>query len=133
MPEFGLDKSEKLCSRIAIDRLFMSGSSTIAYPLRMVYTESDRQYGAPVQFFISIPKKRIRKAVGRVLMRRRIREAYRLNRSFIPDLAGKKLNVAFIYIANELVEYSRVERKMQKLLSSINKDKSNEKSNATAE
>ena len=110
MPEFGLDKSEKLCSQIAIDRLFASGASAIAYPIRMVYAESDREYGAPVQFFISIPKKRIRKAVGRVLMRRRIREAYRLNRSFIPGLEGKKFNVAFIYVANEIVEYSRVER-----------------------
>jgi ribonuclease P protein component len=119
MSEFGLDKSEKLCHRSAVDALFAGGVSSVAYPLRMVCRVSDRNYGSDVQFLITIPKKRIRKAVGRVLMRRRIREAYRLNRSFIGNLGGKKVDIAFLYISNELSDYSRVERKMQKLLSSL--------------
>lgn len=76
MSEFSLRKAEKLCSRTAVDKLFASGTSAVAYPLRMVYQISDRSYGAPAQFMITIPKKKIRKAVGRVLLRRRIREAY---------------------------------------------------------
>ena len=119
MSEFGLDKSEKLCHRSAVDALFTGGVSSVAYPLRMVCRVSDRDCGSDVQFLITIPKKRIRKAVGRVLMRRRIREAYRLNRSFIGDLGGKKVDIAFLYISNELSDYSRIERKMQKLLSSL--------------
>ena len=89
MPDFKMGKTEKLCSRTAIERLFASGESSVAYPLRMVTGESSRQAGAPAQFMITVPKKKIRKAVGRVLMRRRIREAYRLNRQLFVPLGTK--------------------------------------------
>ncbi len=118
MAEYSLDKTHKLCSGRAIDRLFAEGKSQVAYPLRMVYAPSMRREGRPVQFMITIPKKRIRKAVGRVLMRRRIREAYRLNRGLIAD-DNCRADVAFIYIANELTPYSLVERKMQRLLAGL--------------
>ena len=119
MSEFSLRKAEKLCSRTAVDKLFASGTSAVAYPLRMVYQISDRSYGAPAQFMITIPKKKIRKAVGRVLLRRRIREAYRLNRQcFLPALleSGKKIDIAFIYMHKDADDYARIEQKMTKLL-----------------
>ena len=50
-----------------------------------------------------MPKKRIRGAVGRVVMRRRIREAFRLNKGAYVGLCGIKVDVAFIYVANELI------------------------------
>lgn len=34
MSEFSLRKAEKLCSRTAVDKLFASGTSAVAYPLR---------------------------------------------------------------------------------------------------
>ena len=37
MNEHSLPKSEKLCSRTAINRLFAEGSAFIVYPLRIVY------------------------------------------------------------------------------------------------
>ncbi len=121
MPDFRLDKSEKLCSRTAISRLFESGKSVVAYPLRMVYRESDRSEGASAQFLISIPKKKIRKAVGRVLLRRRIREAYRLNRSFLYSLSEseKRVDMAFLYMSDKKADYSLIEQKMQKLLQTM--------------
>ena len=75
MSELSLHKTEKLCSRTAVNRLFAEGKPAKAYPLRAVYNESNRTYGAAAQFMITIPKKKIRKAVGRVLLRRRVREA----------------------------------------------------------
>lgn len=88
----------------------------------MVYGISHRDSGAPVQFLISIPKKRVRKAVGRVLMRRRVREAYRLNRNLMPQVlsGADKVDIAFIYVADSLIDYSLVEQKMKKLLTSLN-------------
>ena len=109
-----LPKQTKLCSLTAIDALFASGKGALAYPLRMLSAPS----AVPgMRFFVSVPKKRLRHAVDRVLMRRRIREAYRLNRADIPD--GLDINIAFVYVANGLEPYSRVEAAMKKLLPSL--------------
>lgn len=128
-----LYKKEKLCSAIAIGQLFAAPvrgtagpddphavHSALAYPLRMVWRVSPgRKSDAPVQFLISIPKKRLRHAVDRVMMRRRVREAYRLRRPslMLPD--GVRLDVAFLYIGNGLEPYSRVEKAVDRLLCSF--------------
>lgn len=118
MAKFSLHKSEKLCSEKSIDALFASkGRGALAFPLRMVAMENPgRSRGATVQFLISVPKKRLRHAVDRVTMRRRIREAYRLNRHDFTDVLTTPLDVAFIYVAPKLMPYSRVESAMKKLL-----------------
>lgn len=125
MGSLNLNKSEKLCSQTAIDALFASRTAAkgaLAYPLRLVAMErtTPRRPGAArVQFLISVPKKRLRHAVDRVLMRRRIREAYRLHRNLIPDEPGRNLDVAFIYIGSTLTSYARIERAMSRLLSGL--------------
>ncbi len=122
MAEFSLHKSEKLCSRTAVNRLFAEGSQAKAYPLRAVYAESQRTYGAPAQFMITIPKKKIHTAVGRVLLRRRVREAYRLNRHLLnPTLAatGKRVDIAFIYVSDEEKSYASIEKRVCAILSAV--------------
>jgi ribonuclease P protein component len=119
-----LPKAHKLCSLTAIDALFaQSGRGALAFPVRMVWrTNPMRTHGAPVQFLISVPKKRLRHAVDRVTMRRRIREAYRLHRALLQplftavDSGGERVDVAFIYVAPTLQPYHRVERAICKLL-----------------
>lgn len=108
-----LPETTKLCSLTTIDALFASGRSALAYPLRIIYTPTDKPES---QFLISVPKKRLRHAVDRVQMRRRIREAYRLNRNL---LGNAKFNIAFVYVANSLTDYHRVEAAMKRLLTQI--------------
>ena len=72
-----LYKYEKLRSRIAVDNLFKDGKAFIVYPLRLVFSArrvAEGEY-AGCKFLITIPKKKIRHAVDRVLLRRRVREA----------------------------------------------------------
>lgn len=111
-----LRKREKLCSQTAIDALFAGNGtkSALAFPLRITFRQRSDANAPGVRFFISVPKKKLRKAVERVTMRRRIREAYRLNRNLLPE--GANIDVAFIYVAKELVHYTRVENAMQRLL-----------------
>ena len=79
MNDFRLPKPTRLCSQTAIDRLFAQRDvkGALAYPLRAVWGDNlSRTRGDAVQFLPSVPKKRLRHAVDRVTMRRRIREAY---------------------------------------------------------
>jgi ribonuclease P protein component len=126
LTRFRLYKKEKLCSQIAINQLFAPGAddtkSTLAYPLRAVWRENNRRHSdAPIQFLISIPKKRLRHAVDRVTMRRRVREAYRLNHQQL-EVKGVKIDVAFIFVGAKLIEYSAVERAVKKILTQIAAD-----------
>lgn len=115
-----LYKKEKLCSATAIEQLFTPGyaeTSKLAYPLRMLARRNPARHSdAPVAFLISIPKKRLRHAVDRVLMRRRTREAYRLNHRNYALEQGVRLDVAFVYVAKELIPYSEIEKSMCRLL-----------------
>ena len=120
--DFKLKKDEKLCSRTAVDLLFGEGKSLMAFPLRAAYRLRPRGEH-PVQFLISIPKKRIRHAVGRVTLRRRVREAYRLNRRELLQVplgeTGWGVDIAFVYLDSSLAPYSVINEKMISLLNRI--------------
>ena len=120
--DYKLNKDEKLCSRTAVNLLFDEGKSLMAFPLRAAYRLRP-QGEHPVQFLISIPKKRIRRAVQRVTLRRRVREAYRLSRRDLlqPTLAesGWGVDIAFVYLDNTPAPYSVIQEKMTTLLQRI--------------
>ena len=120
--DYKLNKSEKLRSRIAIDHLFDDGVSLMAFPLRAAFRLRPRGEN-PVQFLISIPKKRIRKAVNRVTLRRRTREAYRLNRNELLLAQLEQLDmgvdIAFVYLDSKPAPYSVINEKMTSLLTRI--------------
>lgn len=121
---YTLGKAHKLCSQTAIDTLFATrreGCSMLAYPLHAVWADSPAGYAQQerVEFLISVPKRKLRHAVDRVKMRRRIREAYRLNHGDIAGSEGTRLQVAFIYVADHLEHYGRVERAMKRILASL--------------
>lgn len=87
------------------------------YPWRAVWrVNEEREPAAPVaQFAIIVPKRRLRHAVDRVLMRRRMREAYRLHRSMLPhDSAG--IEIVFVYVASAVTSYDQARRSVIKLM-----------------
>ena len=127
MKKFGLGKQHKLCSKTAIDTLFGSrdgSDAMLVYPLRAVWRRSGDREGSDdptLRFLISVPKKKLRHAVDRVQMRRRIREAYRLHRPALvpPTGEAQPVDVAFIYVADHLEHFGRVDRAMMRILRRI--------------
>ena len=116
-----LYKKEKLCSLTAIGLLFSPSSDggtnyTISYPWRAVWRPRTDSEG-PSRFLISVPKKRLKHAVDRVTMRRRCREAYRLNRNLLPDTGAA--DIAFVYVGSSLSDYRHTERAIKKILARI--------------
>ena len=123
MKKFGLYKKEKLCSTLAIQALFDGRGldfSALAYPLRAVARRNNTRYSdAPLAFLISVPKKRLRHAVDRVLMRRRVREAYRLAKAEYPLPAGVRVDLAFIYVGNATTSYAYVDKAVRRILGQL--------------
>ena len=124
LTRFRLYKKEKLCSQIAINQLFEPDNGAhvmLAYPLRAVWRENPRRHSdAPIQFLITVPKKRLRHAVDRVKVRRRVREAYRLQHQQL-EPRDVKIDIAFVYVGKGIVEYAQIARAMRRLLVAVAK------------
>ena len=117
---YRLPKEEKLCSRTKIEQLFADGHSFAQYPLRIVYRIHPKNTPEEhPQFFISVPKRKFKRAVKRVWLRRRIREAYRLNKHIIPDMGDKSIDMAFLYTAADMQDYAHIEQRMKDTLNKL--------------
>jgi len=116
-------KEERLCNKKLIDELFHNGSSFLCYPYRVMWLAVDETAEYPVQVLIAVPKKRYKRAVDRNLVRRRIREAYRLNKQehlySLLTVADKKIVFSVGYIGKEIEPYPVMEKKMLKLLKQL--------------
>lgn len=89
-------KEERLCSVRLIQSLFHSGSSFVVYPFRVVYRFEKRDVGT-AQVLISVSKRRFKLAVTRNSIKRRLREAYRLEKGakLLPFLDERNWYLAF--------------------------------------
>ena len=110
------NKEERLCSKKLIDLLFKDGSSFLLYPYRVSYLFTDAPHSFPAQVVINASKKRFKKAVDRNLIKRRSREAYRLQKqlqlySLLTDRADLLL-LSVQYVGKQIYEYSFFEKKM---------------------
>ena len=74
---YTLNKSERLCSKKLIERLFAGGNKSFpSFPLRVVYMTLDtEETTADASILISVPKKRFKHAIKRNLVKRQVREA----------------------------------------------------------
>ncbi len=122
---YTLRKSERTCSKIAIDNLFKGGHSRSlsAFPIRVVYLVSDTPQQEQCQIMVSVPKKCFKRAVKRNRVKRQIREAYRLNKAIVTEQMkkheGKCLTMAFIWLDAELHDTDEIKTKMINLLGRI--------------
>jgi ribonuclease P protein component len=113
---YSFPKSEHLCGEKRIARLFTRGEAFIAYPLRVVFLLEEKKDVEFISAMVSAPKKRFKRAVKRNLLKRRMREAYRLNKSELMLKMEEKqlqLHIAFNYVSNDLLEFDKIEKKMK--------------------
>jgi len=113
-------KEERLCSKKLIEELFHNGSSFLLYPFRIVWLPHALPAEVPVQVVINVPKRRFKKAVDRNLIKRRIREVYRLNKSAelysYLEPHSAQLLLGIHYVGKDIAVYELIERKLKLVL-----------------
>jgi len=118
---YKFSKEERLCSKKLLDELFHNGSSFLLYPFRVSWHPASLQ--VPVQVVISVPKRRYKHAVDRNLLKRRIREAYRLHKFDLlyQPLAGhsSQLLLGISYVGKEILEFTVIEKKLKEVLKKL--------------
>lgn len=115
---YTLSKPERLSWKRYIDLLFKEGQSFTAFPLRVIYLPVEK-LPAPVSFLVSVPKKNIRKAVGRNYIKRQVREAYRVRKYELTDAlaeSNRSLLLAFLYLDKEIRPFADMEKAMTKVV-----------------
>ena len=135
---YSFPKSERLHHRSLVEGLYRSGHSFYEFPFRVTWRvltpeQLEKNFRnvvpegiAKLQMMVTVPKKKRRRAVDRVQMRRRIREAYRLNRLELRALAEESeelgtLSVALVYIHDKNLPYGTVEEKLLTVLGKLRK------------
>jgi ribonuclease P protein component len=111
-------RHERLRSRKAIDELFRTGIILRLFPFKVIFTVEARGQ-SPVRLALSVPKKIHRRAVDRNLVKRRIREAYRLNREplhMFPGFERATLNLMLVYVSSNILDYADIEKKLQRAI-----------------
>lgn len=118
MTDRTLPRTERLRSLGAVRRMFESGESGFIFPFRYVwFAEADEIPSVEVLF--SVPKKFHKRANRRNLLRRRTKEAYRLQKQIVRMSADANLDLALIYSSKELLPYKTVANAVRKILEAV--------------
>jgi len=92
-----LPKKERLYCKKDIANLLAKGRYASAGPFRYCYCENgELGYN---RILVSVPKKNFKRAVRRNLLKRRVREAWRLQKS---GMGEKSFDIMFSYVSKEI-------------------------------
>ncbi len=109
----GLPKEERLCGRTAISALMSKGKWEHTEHLRCCFAAGNGLEHS--RLMVSVPKKYFKRAVKRNLLKRRMREAYRLQK----ELLGGGFDVLFSYGSPEVADFSVLSAEVASLLGKI--------------
>ena len=111
---FTLPRTHILRAKTEIDALLERGAVLFRYPIKAYYL--DREVPGQAAFsrmMVSVPKRNFKRAVKRNLLKRRIREAWRLNSSLLGE---RRVDILFVYLGREIEPYDRIEATVNGIL-----------------
>lgn len=99
----------------AVELIYSQGDSLFSYPFKVYYKECNGE--GERRFVISVPKKIFKRAVKRNLIRRRIREVFRLQCKELPNIAN--YDILVVYVSSHILEYGKISETLPQALSKI--------------
>jgi ribonuclease P protein component len=112
---FGYPKQDKLKSKKHIEQLFAQGKVVTQYPLRLVYLKTLFEDGQLLKTGVSVSKRLHKKAVDRNLIKRLLREAYRLNKPKYFNKSTTAYAFMILYLSKEKSSFEVLDDKMKLL------------------
>ena len=119
MGKFTFRKEERLTKEKNIQELFEKGSSFYLFPFKVFFRSHPESTHPVHQVLISVSKKNFKKAVDRNLIKRRMRESYRLQKQSLPDLP--KVWIGYIYSHHEILKLEDMKKKMLQTFTRLSK------------
>ena len=108
-----LSKSERLCGKKAIAELMERGKGGVSGCLRYKFLQADE--AGVTRILVSVPKRHFKRAVKRNLLKRRIRESYRLQKDLLPV----PVDIAFLYLDREVLPSEDIYAAMTDVLAAV--------------
>ncbi len=110
-----LHKSERICGKKAIGRLLSKGRYSNAGCLR--YCALTGNGAGKDRILVSVPKKLFRRAVKRNLIKRRMRESFRLQKHLLGTSGGN--DIMFVYNTREIKPFCEIYESVGQALRTI--------------
>ena len=112
IPRNTFRKAEHLCSRKLITTVFEKGRVFYYTPFKAIWLDTQFETSVPVQLLPAVPKRFLRKAWQRNLMKRLIREAYRLNKAPFYEVLQEKHKqcaLAIVFTGRKIISSQETE------------------------
>ena len=122
--KYSFKKEEKLSSKKLTQELFSKGSSFYSYPFVIRFLQSPVEKQNQHALLISVSKRNFKHAVTRNVIKRRVREAYRLNKHLLKPLIekGQILNIGLVFTAKKELNFDLIENKLNLVLKRLIKE-----------
>ena len=110
-----LPKEERLSDKTSITRLVREGHYAKFPGMRYSFRDDN---GLDInRIMVSVPKRYFKRAVKRNLLKRRIREAYRLQKGLVER---KGVDIMFLYDQKEILNFTEIYNNIKRALTEIN-------------
>lgn len=112
-----LPKEERLSGKTAVSTLISKGRWGNVAPVKYCFLSKEGDARAN-RLMVSVPKRFFKRAVKRNLLKRRLREAYRLNKSLLPS---EGIDLMLYYNSAEICSGEQIEGAVVRILSEIDR------------
>ena len=118
---FTFKKAERLNSYKLIKKLIDSSDCVLSSLMKCTFLKLGNNYCSKynIKVLIKIPKKKIKNATERNLIKRRIREAFRTNKHLLTNTTGKTILIQIEYLLVKNTSYYVLEKDLQKIFQEI--------------
>ena len=116
-----LCKEERLHGKLVISNIFENGKSFFQSPYKVFWIKILDTTLYPSRFGISVPKRLFKRAIKRNLLKRRSREAFRMNKYIVNDAVNdcSQVHLMLVYVSDKLLPWSELNEAMKKILKRI--------------